>query len=106
MFFVVSKVFWGVAQPVSLIFLLLLASWILLLRGRRRPGLWLGAFGLMLFVLCAFTTLGALLIQPLEDRFARPQTMPPVVDTIVMLGGATSGRISTARQVAELTEAG
>lgn len=106
MFFVISKVFWGVAQPVSLIFLLLLAGWILLLRGRRRPGLWFGALGLMLFALCAFTTLGALLIQPLEDRFARPQTMPPVVGTIVMLGGATSGRISTARQVAELTEAG
>jgi uncharacterized SAM-binding protein YcdF (DUF218 family) len=106
MFFVVSKVFWALVQPVSLIFLLLLASWVLLLRGRRRIGLGIGAVGLLLFALCGFTTLSVLLIQPLEDRFARPQTMPPVVDTIIMLGGATSGRVSTVRQVAELTEAG
>jgi uncharacterized SAM-binding protein YcdF (DUF218 family) len=106
MFFVISKVFWGLAQPVSLIFLLMLAGWLLTLWGRRRLGLASGALGLLLLAVCSFTTLGALLIAPLEDRFARPLTMPPHVDTIIMLGGATSGRISTARQVAELSEAG
>lgn len=106
MFYVMSKVFWGLAQPVSLIFLLLLAGWLLILTGRRRLGLASGALGLLLLALGSFTTLGALLIAPLEEQFAQPQTMPPVVDTIVMLGGATSGRISTVRQVAELNEAG
>jgi len=106
MFFVVSKVFWALAQPVSLIFLLLLIGWLLTLAGRRRLGLASGALGLLLLAVSSFTTLGALMIGPLEDRFARPQTMPPVVNTIVMLGGATSGRVSTARQVAELSEAG
>ena len=38
MFFVVSKVFWGLAQPVSLTFLLMLAGWLLTLWGRRRLG--------------------------------------------------------------------
>lgn len=106
MFFVVSKVFWGLAQPVSLIFLLLLAGWLLALRGRRRLGLLIGALGLLLFAASSFTTMGVLLIEPLEDRFARPAALPPVINTIVMLGGATSGRVSTARQVAELSEAG
>jgi uncharacterized SAM-binding protein YcdF (DUF218 family) len=106
MFFVLSKIFWGLAQPVSMIFLLLLASWLLTLLGRRRLGLVSGALGLLLLALSSFTTLGVLLIEPLEDRFAQPQAMPPVINTIVMLGGATSGRVSTARQVAELSEAG
>lgn len=106
MFFVVSKVFWGLAQPVSLTFLLLLAGWLLTLWGRRRLGLASGAVGLLLLAACSFTTLGVLLIDPLENRFERPLTMPPDVDTIIMLGGATSGRVSTARRVAELSEAG
>lgn len=106
MFFVMSKIFWGLVQPVSLIFLLLLGSWLLTLWGRRAMGLVSGAAGLLLLALSSFTTLGVLLIEPLEDRFAPPQAMPPVVNTIVMLGGATSGRVSTARQVTELSEAG
>lgn len=106
MFFVVSKVFWALVQPVSLIFLLMLAGWLLTLTGRRRLGLTSGALGLALLGVSSFTTLGVLLIAPLEDRFTRPHSMPPVIDTIVMLGGATSGRVSTARGIAELSEAG
>ena len=106
MFFVVSKVFWALVQPVSLIFLLLLGGWLLTLAGRRRLGLTSGALGLLLFMACGFTTLGVLLIGPLENRFAQPAAMPPEVNTIVMLGGATSGRFSTARQISELSEAG
>ncbi len=106
MFFVVSKVFWALAQPVSLIFLLVLIGWLLTLWGRRRLGLTSGALGLLLFALGSFTTLGVSLIGPLEDRFVRPPAMPPVVNTIVMLGGATSGRVSTARGISELSEAG
>ncbi len=106
MFFVISKVFWALVQPVSLIFLLLLGGWLLTLAGRRRLGLTSGALGLLLFAASSFTTLGVLLIGPLENRFAQPATMPPEVNTIVMLGGATSGRVSTARQIAELSEAG
>jgi uncharacterized SAM-binding protein YcdF (DUF218 family) len=106
MFFVVSKVFWTLAQPVSLIFLLMLAGWLLTLWGRRRLGLASGALGLLLLAACGFTTLGVLLMQPLESRFVRVEVMPPAIDTIVMLGGATSGGISSARQVTELSEAG
>ena len=106
MFFVVSKVFWGLAQPVSLIFLLLLVGWLLTLRGRRLAGLATGALGLLLLAASSFTTLGVLLVEPLEDRFVRPPEMPAEINTIVMLGGATSGRVSTARGIAELSEAG
>ncbi|RYD78245.1 MAG: YdcF family protein, partial [Verrucomicrobiaceae bacterium] len=48
----------------------------------------------------------ALMIQPLENRFVRPAPMPVSVDAIIVLGGSTLARVSTARGVAELNEAG
>lgn len=106
MFFMVSKVFWVLVQPVSLTFLLCLFGWVLVAFGRRRLGLLAGALALLILGVSAFTTAGVMAIRPLEERFARPATMPRDVSTIIMLGGATSGRVSTRRQVAELTEAG
>ncbi|HEV7346141.1 MAG TPA: YdcF family protein [Devosia sp.] len=106
MFFVVSKVFWTLVQPLTLVFLLLLAGWLLTLLGRRRLGLTAGGLGLILLAVASFTSLGTLLIAPLEDRFTRPVRLPDAVDTIVMLGGATDGTISTARQITELSDAG
>jgi uncharacterized SAM-binding protein YcdF (DUF218 family) len=106
MFFIASKVFWALAQPLSLVFLLGLLSWMLGLLKRRRPALTLGGLALLIFGLSTFTTLGFNLIAPLEDRFPRPAQPPSNVSAIIMLGGATAGRVSTARQIAELTEAG
>ena len=106
MFFVISKVFWALIQPISLTFLLMLCGWLLVLFRRRRLGLAMGALGLLLLGASGFTTLGVLLIAPLEGRFVRPQPLPASVDHIVMLGGATAGHVSTLRQIAELTESG
>ena len=106
MFFLISKVFWALVQPISLIFLLMLGGWVLTLLRRPRLGLVMGALGLLLFGASSFTTLGMLTIAPLEGRFVQPQVLPASVDHIVMLGGATAGRVSTRRQIAELTEAG
>lgn len=106
MFFVVSKLFWLMVQPISLSFGLVLLGGLLVTWGRRRFGLMLGSAGLMVLGLSAFTSLGFLLIAPLEDRFVRPAAMPQSVTNIVMLGGATVGRVSAARAVAELNEAG
>ena len=106
MFFVISKLFWALMQPVSLTFLLMAGGWLLMLLGRRRLGLTAGGLGITLLGVSSFTTLGFVLIAPLEDRFARPAAMPAMVDTIVMLGGVTWGGISTARQIAEMSEGG
>jgi uncharacterized SAM-binding protein YcdF (DUF218 family) len=106
MFFIVSKVFWLLVQPVSLVFLLGMLSWILVANGRKRAGLAVSAVGLLFFGLASFTTAGVLLIMPLEDRFPRPKAMPDQISTIIMLGGATAGRVSTARGVVEFNEAG
>ena len=106
MFYFISKVFWLVAQPLSLVFLFGLAALVLTVAGRRRSGAALGSAGLTILGLVSFTNIGAVLIAPLESRFERPAALPEGIDTIVLLGGATSGPVSTARQITETDEAG
>ena len=106
MFFVASKVFWGLAQPLSLSLLLLLVAVALFWWRRRRSGLAVAAAGLAVLGLSSFTSLGFAVIGPLEARFERPAEMPAEVGTIVMLGGATVSRVSTTRGVPEMNEAG
>lgn len=106
MFYLLSKVFWVVAQPLTIILLLVLAGTMLFAFGRRRLALAANIAAMLVLALCGFTSLGFLLIGPLENRFSRPTTMPETVDAIVVLGGSTLGRVSTARGVAELNDAG
>lgn len=106
MFFWVSKIFWLLAQPLSLIFLLILVGFVFVLLGRRRLAVWSLALGLLIHATVSFTNFGYVLIQPLEDRFAVPSPAPVDVDGIIMLGGATFARPSAARQITELSEAG
>lgn len=106
MFFVASKAFWLLVQPASLVFLLVLVGLASLLWRRRRIAIAaLGLAAVIQFSL-GFTSLGYVLIQPLENRFEVPVTPPESVSAIVMLGGATMSRPSTARGVAELNQAG
>jgi uncharacterized SAM-binding protein YcdF (DUF218 family) len=106
MFFLLSKVFWLVAQPISLCVLLMLAGLVLVARRRIGWGLWVGGTGLSVLLVSAYTSLGLVLIAPLENRFVRPPIMPEQVSIIIMLGGATDGRVSSARGISELNDAG
>lgn len=106
MFYTLAKIFWVVAQPLSVIGLLILLGILLAAWGRRRLSMSANVLALFVLVLCGFTTFGALIIRPLEDRFERPAEMPESVDVIIVLGGSTLARVSTARGVAELNDAG
>ena len=106
MFYVVSKVFWLLAQPLSVAFLCGLGAVVLILLHRRWPAVVLGGLGLVILSLASFTNIGAVAIAPLEGRFQRPAQLPGHVDAIVLLGGATDARISTARRVTETNDAG
>lgn len=106
MFFVASKVFWLLLQPISVVFLLILAGIASMLLHRRRRAIVLISVAALVQGLLGFTSLGYVLIQPLEDRFAAPEALAGEVGTIVMLGGATMARPSTARQIAELNQGG
>lgn len=106
MFFLASKVFWLLAQPLSVVFLLMLSAVLALFWGRKRLAATALVLGLLVHGAVSFTNFGYLLMQPLEDRFAVPSPPPPSVDAIIMLGGATLEGPSAARQIAELNDAG
>ena len=103
MFFVASKIFWFLAQPLHLLLLCLGAG--LFFAGRRafgRPLAIASATGLALMV---FSPLGALLLRPLEDRFPSQSPIMTPPKGIIVLGGAVEERTAAARGQTSLNEA-
>ncbi len=105
MFYGFSKIFWLFFQPLTIIFLLvaigLLAAW----RGFRRLGIAVLIPATALLFFGAFTTGGAMLLSPLENRFPKSESLPQHVDGIIVLGGYMNGEIVAGRQNFELNSA-
>lgn len=108
MFYFLSKIAWLVIQPVGLLVLcfaaILLASFF---RGRRVLRL-LAFLGLLFVLGAAQTNIGRLMLQPLENRFARPNDIPSQdqVAGIIVLGGGFDGYVTQRRGGFELGESG
>ena len=105
MFFIVSKVFWFFIQPLNLAIFLLLAGLLAALARWRRFAAVFCVASFSIFALSAWTSLGALLLNPLEERFPRP-ALPETVHGIVVLGGGFEGAINLARGSYELNSGG
>lgn len=103
--FLLSKLFWVFAQPLSFAFLLCALAAVLVFAGWRRLG-GLSAFltALVLFV-TLFTTTGTVALQVLEDRFPKPAQEPQPVTCMVVLGGVLENEVTTVRGGVELNQA-
>lgn len=103
---VLSKVLWIVGQPLSAVLILMLLGLLLSFTHRR----WLMRFsiflGLAIGFACCFTSVGYLLIKPLESRFAPPTSPPTTVAGIIVLGGAMDADVFTGRKSYELNRYG
>lgn len=106
LFFALSKIFWFVVQPISLIGLLVLTGMLCALLRLRRLGLFFSTLGLLILALGAWTSTGALLLHPLEDHFARPDPAPTDVAGIIVLGGGFEGGVNLVRGGYELNASG
>ena len=95
-FFWLSKLAWYAIAPESIVLVLLVASWVLLLRGAIK---WakrvLGLVSIGMLVL-AFVPIGEWMLYPLEMRFAANPVLPQRVDGIIVLGGAEDPERSAA----------
>ncbi|WP_420961984.1 YdcF family protein [Brucella sp. IR073] len=96
MFFAASKIFWLFVQPISLLLAGLLVSILAIALGWWRLGLAFSSITTVLLALAGFTTLGNIMLLPLEDRFTRP-ALPARIDGIVVLGGYMEGEINASR---------
>ncbi|ADV13118.1 YdcF family protein [Mesorhizobium ciceri] len=105
MFFYLSKIFWFFIQPLNLAIFLLLAGLLAVTIGRRRLAGAGSVLAFLILALSAWTSLGAMMLNPLEERFQRPP-LPEKVDGIVVLGGGFEGAINLARGGYELNSSG
>lgn len=105
MFPYLTRIFWLLVQPLSLVVLLLVAGWLLSWLKRRWPARVLVGLAALLLFLFSFTTFGYLLITPLEQRFVRPAE-PARIDGIVVLGGGMDGEVNSVRGGFELNRSG
>ena len=96
MFFLASKILWFAAAPITLLMAgALIGAWLVPRRARFPRALALACAGALLIVSVA--PVGALLIEPLEDRFPPPPADMPAPYGIIVLGGAIDDEASAAR---------
>jgi len=106
LFFVASKLVWGLLSPLNLMVWLTALGVLLAWQGWRRLGGTLTALGLALLLANMVYPLGDFLIQPLEERFHRPDPLPEKIDGVLILGGGESLSRSLSWGTPELGEGG
>ncbi|MDX1580135.1 MAG: YdcF family protein [Alphaproteobacteria bacterium] len=90
------KLIWTLLQPSNLLFLLIIAGLVLMLRGTRKTGAWIAGLGIVLVIAASILPLPGLLLAPLENRFPQP-SLPQQVNGIIVLGGAVNPPLTKAR---------
>jgi uncharacterized SAM-binding protein YcdF (DUF218 family) len=103
MFFTVSKIFWLIAEPITLAIIIGIVGIVLGFTRFARAGRVLIAGAILVLAAGLLTPLGALLIRPLEDRFPPPPPDLPAPAGIIVLGGAMETDRSQARGQIYLT---
>jgi len=103
MFFIASKIFWFVAEPISLAIVVGVLGILLGFTRFARAGWPLTAGAIIALASGLFTPLGAFLLRPLEERFPPPPANSPAPAGIIVLGGAVDTEKSEARGQVSLT---
>ncbi|MBX3598472.1 MAG: YdcF family protein [Rhizobiaceae bacterium] len=105
MFFLLAKVIWFFLQPLNAAIVGGLFALVAFAFKWRRTGTVFLALSIGVLVLSTWTNLGAVLLQPLEDRYPRPPA-PTQVAGIIVLGGGFEGAINLARGGYDLNAGG
>jgi uncharacterized SAM-binding protein YcdF (DUF218 family) len=82
-----SKLFWLVAEPASLLLSIWVAGCLVLWTPWWRLGRLLVCLAALLSLAVAMFPLGQMALRPIEDRFPPRATLPPRIDGILVLGG-------------------
>ena len=103
MFFSFSKIFWLLASPLNLVFLLIFGGGVLSLFFNK-VGRALMILGMVLFAVIGFMPLGHNLMVVLERQYERPKEMPDRLAGIIVLGGSFVADVGGARNIPALNE--
>ncbi|RWX76544.1 YdcF family protein [Neorhizobium lilium] len=103
--FLLSKLVWLAAQPLSVAFLFAAAATIFGFVGLRK----LGGLSVLISSLVLFTTLyttaGPVALQALENRYPKPVSDPANVSCMIVLGGAFDNEVTSTRGGVEFNQA-
>ena len=97
MFFVLSKLFGLVVQPINFLVLIGLGGLVLCATRLAGVGRAIMATAVLLWAVICFAPVGALMLRPLEDRFPQPPADMPAPSGIIVLGGSLDADIGAAR---------
>lgn len=106
MFFILSKIGEFFVAPLNIGIFLAAVGVALSFTRFAAKGRIVAALGVATLLLLSFTSLGELMLYPLENRFPQVADDAPAPDGIVVLGGAIDENLSRLRGGAALTEAG
>ena len=104
MSFVLSKILWFVFRPGNLLILVTLFFVIGAIWRTGSKWAWGALISLVLIITIGVLPIGHWLALPLEDRFARPATLPDHVDGIIVLGGPQLPDVAAEREVLATNE--
>jgi uncharacterized SAM-binding protein YcdF (DUF218 family) len=103
MFFIVSKIFWLIAEPITLLIGAGVFGVLLGFSRFQRAGRAIAAASIIALAIALLTPMGALLMRPLEQRFPSPSADALNPTGIIVLGGALDEARSEARGGSVLT---
>jgi uncharacterized SAM-binding protein YcdF (DUF218 family) len=102
--FLISKLIWLVAQPLSIAFLFVALAAIFGFLGLRKLGGLSALISTLVLFVTLYTTTGSLALQNLEDRTAKPAD-PEALSCMIVLGGVFESEVTSARGGIEFNQA-
>jgi uncharacterized SAM-binding protein YcdF (DUF218 family) len=103
--FILSKLVWLAAQPLSIVFLLSAIATLCALAGLRKLGGLSALVATLLLFVTLYTTAGSVALQALEARAQKPGADPAEVSCMIVLGGAFENEVTTSRGGVEFNQA-
>lgn len=101
-FFVLSKLSWMILSPGNLLVISFILGSVLVLFKAYSAAKWILIPTALAGTLVLAYPVGDWLIQPLEQRFEKPSSLPAQIDGIIVLGGGEDLKRSLSWNVAEL----
>nr|NJM02438.1 YdcF family protein [Desulfobacula sp.] len=104
LFFLLSKLFWLVCSPESLLVILIFSCFFLMFIKAHQKARWLGIFLSVLIFMITVFPVGDWILYPLESRFPPVSGLSSPIDGIIVLGGSEDIAGSFAWGQAELNQ--
>ena len=101
--FLLSKLIWLFAQPLSIAFWLALLAALLTFIGWRQLGGSAALLAALVLFVTLYTTTGSFALQSLEARYKKPED-PQALSCMIVLGGVFESEVTTARGGFELNQ--